>query len=70
MLCLGFIGMDHVSSEPCYKGTILQRILTAGKACLIPKTLDMPCFTLNSLLLICCLDDKLTYHNCTPARQQ
>ena len=25
MLCLGSIGMDHVISEPCYKGAILQR---------------------------------------------
>ena len=24
-LCLGSIGMDHVISELCYKGTILQR---------------------------------------------
>ena len=24
-LCFGFIGMDHVISELCYKGTILQR---------------------------------------------
>ena len=23
-LCLGFIGMDHVISELCYRGTILQ----------------------------------------------
>ena len=26
-LCLGPIGMDCVISEPCYKGTILQRII-------------------------------------------
>ena len=25
MLYLGSIGMDNVISEPCYKGTILQR---------------------------------------------
>ena len=24
-LCLGSIEMEHVISEPCYKGTILQR---------------------------------------------
>ena len=26
-LCLVSIGMDHVISEQCYKGTILQRIV-------------------------------------------
>ena len=25
MLCMGSIGMDHFTSEPCYHGTILQR---------------------------------------------
>ena len=25
MLCLGSIGNDHAMSEPCYKGTILQK---------------------------------------------
>ena len=37
MLYLGSIGMDHVISEPCYKGTILQRNYR--------KMTKIPCYT-------------------------